>query len=384
MKILKVPIPLKYNFVDIKKLLTKVFWVKIFVLGVTVVSVKPLLAQENSNPVRVSTRPFPPFVFEEENGEYSGFSIELWDEIAQKIGLEYELHSEDNVQELLNSVVEGRADVSVAGISMTSEREQIIDFSHPFFDSGLNIMVSGEPISPLRMAVSYIFVPTIWITIGILCLFTILAAHMMWIFERKENHQMFPRKYWQGIWESFWWSVVTLVTVGYGDKTPTTAGGRIVATIWMFSGILLISYFTASISSSMTVDRLDTKIRGYHDLRGRSVGTVQGSTSVRFLENLSANVVPFETIDEAYEGLKNQDIEAVVYDEPVLLYLINEMDNDHSTKIVGNTFDVQSYAIVLPRGSSYRNEINRAILALRENGTYDQIYERWFGRNNDF
>jgi len=373
--------PKKINF---PHLITNFFWIKLVVLGISIISAQPLLAQEKNDPLRVSTRPFPPFVFEQENGEYSGFSIDLWDEIANKMDIEYELHSEDNVQELLNSVIESRADVSVAGISMTSEREQIIDFSHPFFESGLNIMVSGEPISPFRMAINYIFVPTIWITVGILCLFTILAAHMMWIFERKENTQMFPRKYWRGIWESFWWSVVTLVTVGYGDKTTTTAGGRIVATIWMFAGILLISYFTASISSSMTVDRLDTQIKGYNDLRGRSVGTVEGSTSVEFLQNLSANVIAFDSIEEAYEGLIIQDIEAVVYDEPVLLYLINERGSDHSTKIVGSTFDVQSYAIVLPRGSRYRNDINRAILALRENGTYDQIYERWFGRNDEF
>ncbi|MBE9221091.1 transporter substrate-binding domain-containing protein [Cyanobacterium stanieri LEGE 03274] len=360
-------------------------WIKIIIFSVIIIFLKPVSAQENTNTLRVSTRPFPPFVFEDNNGKYSGFSIELWDEIANSMGVEYELYSEDNVEELLNSVVEGRADVSVAGISMTSEREQIIDFSHPFFDSGLNILVSGEPLSPLRMVINYIFVPSIWITVGILCLFTIFAAHIMWFFERKENDEMFPRRYLRGIWESFWWSVVTLVTVGYGDKTPTTAGGRIVATIWMFAGILLISYFTASISSSMTVDRLDTQIRGYNDLRGRSVGTVAGSTSVDFLNNLSANVVVFENIERAYEALKNDDIEAVVYDEPVLLYLMNRQENyNHSSKIIGNTFDTQSYAIVLPRGSSYRNEINRAILSLREDGTYDQIYERWFGSNNEF
>lgn len=353
--------------------------IKILVATViTFITTKPLSAQQEIDTLQVSTRSFPPFVFEEENGEYSGFSIDLWDAIADQLELEYQLYSEDNVQQLLNSVIEGRADISVAGISMTSEREQIIDFSHPFFDSGLNIMVSGQTNTPWKIALRYIFVPTIWITIGVLCLFTIVAAHMMWVFERKENHQMFPRHYWRGIWESFWWSVVTLVTVGYGDKTPMTVGGRIVATVWMFAGILLISYFTASISSSMTVDRLDSQIRGYQDLRGRAVGTIQGSTSVSFLRNLSANVVPFDNINSAYQALQNEDIEAIVYDEPVLLYLINE-NEDNNTRIVGNTFDVQSYAIVMPRGSSYRNDINRAILSLREDGTYDEIYERWFG-----
>lgn len=367
--------------INFRQIITTIIFFKICILGTIIVPLKPSIAQENNYPLRVSTRSFPPFVFTEDNEQYSGFSIDLWDAIANKLELEYELYPEDNVQELLNSVIAGRADVSVAGISMTSEREQVIDFSHPFFDSGLNIMVLAENIPPWRIALSYILVPTLWVTIGVLGLFTILAAHIMWLFERKENHQMFPRNYWRGIWESFWWSVVTLVTVGYGDKTPTTAGGRIIATIWMFAGILLISYFTASISSSMTVDRLDSHIRGYHDLRGRAVGTVEGSTSVSFLRNLSANVVPFDNIDLAYQALQDQNIEAVVYDEPVLLYLINE-NGDNSTRLVGNAFDVQSYAIVLPRGSNYRNDINRAILALQENGTYNEIYERWFGVDN--
>jgi len=363
-----------------RRQINKFIWLKILILSCIVIPIKPIVAQEESSPLIVSTRHFPPFVFEEENGEYTGFSIDLWDAIASEVGIEYQLYSEENVTGLINSVVEEKADISVAGISMTSEREEIIDFSHPFFESGLKILVRGEQLSPLRLIFRYIFIPGIWITIGILSVVTIIAAHVIWLLERQENDEMFPKSYWRGIWESFWWSVVTLVTVGYGDKTPKTVGGRIIATIWMFSGILLISYFTASVSSALTVQRLDSHIAGYQDLRGKSIATIAGSTSVDFLSNLSVNVVTFHSLDDAHRALENERVEAIVYDSPVLLNYINE-NPEYNLKTVGNLFDPQSYAIVLPLGSENRNTINRALLTLQEEGVYDEIYQKWFGDN---
>ena len=96
---------------------------------------------------------------------------------------------------------------------------------------------------------------------------------------------MFPQEYLKGIWEAYWWSVVTVVTVGYGDKAPIGVAGRIIATIWMFTGVLLVSYFTASVSSALTVQQLETSIQGLEDLNGKRVATVEGSTAAEYLAN---------------------------------------------------------------------------------------------------
>jgi hypothetical protein len=71
---------------------------------------------------------------------------------------------------------------------------------------------------------------------------------MVWLFERKLNPAHFGGNTLQGIGSGFWFSAVTMTTVGYGDKHPKTTGGRIVSLIWMFTAVILVSLFTATIT----------------------------------------------------------------------------------------------------------------------------------------
>jgi len=64
-----------------------------------------------------------------EAGDFSGLSIFLWDNIALELGLEYSIE-EYGLDEMLESIAQGKADVGVSCLSKTHEREKIIDFSH--------------------------------------------------------------------------------------------------------------------------------------------------------------------------------------------------------------------------------------------------------------
>lgn len=342
----------------------------------TLLSFTAPLAAEN---VRVGTKPFAPFAFVQE-GKYIGFSIELWSEIARELDLEYELYGEKTVTDLLNSVSSGNTDIAIAGITITSEREKNVDFSHSFFESGLQILVPvNAPASPVNSFIWLIFSPILLETIGVLLLVIIISAHLLWFFERDRNPEMFPKEYLKGIWEACWWSVVTVVTVGYGDKAPIGVGGRIIATIWMFTGVLLVSYFTASVSSALTVQQLETSIQGLNDLNGKKVATVRGSTAANYLTNRpTIKKVEYELVEEAFDSLEESQVDAVVYDAPVLKnYALNE--GADKAEIVGTVFQRQSYGIALKTNSPYREQINQAILELLEDGTYDKIYQKWFG-----
>ena len=341
----------------------------------TLLTTSPLAAET----VRVGTKPFAPFAFVQE-GKYIGFSIELWSEIANELDLEYELYGEKTVTDLLNSVSSGNTDIAIAGITITSEREKNVDFSHSFFESGLQILVPvNSQASPANSFIWLIFSPILLETIGVLLLVIVISAHLLWFFERDRNPEMFPKEYLKGIWEACWWSVVTVVTVGYGDKAPVGVGGRIVATIWMFTGVLLVSYFTASVSSALTVQQLETSIQGLNDLNGKRVATVRGSTAADYLTNRSTiKKVEYELVEEAFDSLEESQVDAVVYDAPVLKnYALNE--GADAVRVVGTVFERQSYGIALKTNSPYREPINQAILKLVENGTYNKIYQKWFG-----
>jgi len=87
---------------------------------------------------------FVPFEFRDpDTGKYIGFDIDLWDAIAKKIGVEYKLQPMD-FSGIVPALQTGSVDAALAGITITAEREKVVDFSHPYYDSGLNIMVMAD------------------------------------------------------------------------------------------------------------------------------------------------------------------------------------------------------------------------------------------------
>lgn len=331
-----------------------------------------------SKSLKVATKTFVPFSFVQD-GHYIGFSIDLWEKIAEELNLEYELYGEQTVDDLLTSVSSGSTDIAIAGITITAAREETVDFSYSFYESGLQILVpANAKVSPVNSFIWLIFSPILLRTIGVLLLIIIIVAHICWFFERQNNPQMFPRSYLKGIWEAYWWAVVTLVTVGYGDKAPIGIPGRIIATIWMFTGVLLISYFTASVSSALTVQQLESNIQTPENLNGKRVATLEGSTAAAYLANRPIKKIEFDTIEEAFKSLDAQEVDAIVYDAPVLQnYAAKE--GVGKAKVVGSVFAKQSYGIVLKTNSPYREQVNQALLKLVENGVYEEVYQKWFG-----
>jgi polar amino acid transport system substrate-binding protein len=110
------------------------------------VMVHPVHAQKSTESLQVATRIVPPFVFEQE-GQLAGFSIDLWRSIAEQLNLKSEFAVKSNVADLLAATKMGKADMGIAAISITAEREQNFDFSQPIFDSGLQILVPSDSVS---------------------------------------------------------------------------------------------------------------------------------------------------------------------------------------------------------------------------------------------
>ena len=167
----------------------------------------------------VTTKLFKPLVYRV-NDELVGFSIDLLQALAEQLELEYELQVAESVGELLESVQNGDADIGIAGISITEAREVIVDFSHPYLDAGLQILVPKSTDHSLLGALRTLYVPLIAQVLAVLFLIVLIMAHCIWFAERKKNTEQFPNSYIKGIWEGFWWASVTLTTVGYGDKSP--------------------------------------------------------------------------------------------------------------------------------------------------------------------
>ena len=329
---------------------------------------------ETDSQVNIAIKEFPPFVFK----ELKGFCIDMARIICKKNNLKPRFVRYDSVPELLDAVANKESHLAFSGITITAEREKRLDFSQPFFDSGLSLAVRAEKSKGLtRISAAVLRL----VGYSVLILFTALTvvAHIIWFIEKNDAEpKSFSTRYLRGIMGAYWWAVVTMTTVGYGDKCPKRIGGRFVAAIWMIIGIMWFAGFTATLSSALTVEKIDHgEIAGLADLSNKYVAAIRGTTSENYLRFHNVKILLAENLDDLIGQLKNDTADAVVYDAPALMYISK---NDPSIKVVGEMFDKQRYGIVFPQnGDPHLKEIfNIAIIDMQKSGEYQKIYNKWF------
>ncbi|MDB5570390.1 MAG: hypothetical protein JWN93_1573 [Hyphomicrobiales bacterium] len=330
--------------------------------------------------VTVATRVLPPMVVERE-GALTGFSIDLWNEISARLNLKTVYRVQPDVRALLEDVRSSQSNLGVAAISITSAREAEFDFSQPIMNAGLQIMVRGQgkdgESSPLRDLMSLLFSWTSLAWLGIAVMLIVVPAHLMWFFERGHKNGIIPTPaYIPGIFYALYWAAGTLAT--QAEEGPRHWVGRVLGILWMFTGLVFVALYTAQLAATLTVQQIGGGINSPDDLSGRKVAVTRGSTAAGAVRDLQAQVTEVGQISEAYEALLAKSVDAVVFDSPVLLYYAAN-DGKGRVTTVGAPFRKEDYGIVFPRGSALRLETNVALLKMREDGTYQRIYDRWFG-----
>lgn len=326
----------------------------------------------------VGTKHVPPFAIKNSEGVWSGISIDLWKQIADELELDYELR-ELSLDELLEGLRTNSIDVAVAALTVTAEREKIIDFTQPFHTSGLGIAVSAKSKAGWLMVAERFISLTFLKVVTVLVTVLFIAGFLVWLFECKSNADQFGGDPPKGLGAAFWWSAVTMTTVGYGDKAPKTVGGRIVALVWMFTSIIIISSFTAAITSALTVGQLQLKIRGSDDLPKVTVATTRGSTSETYL--LSRKLA-YQTYNNPLEGLRAValgQVEALVYDAPILHYLVSS-EFEGTLRVLPQTFERQYYAIGLVEGSELREPVNRVLIEKINSPQWQDVLYKYLGK----
>ena len=333
--------------------------------------------------VKIVMREIEPFTFTQD-GRRVGYAMELWDQVAREAGLEYDVEMAETAKGIIEAVQTKKAEVGVGALSVTAQREEVIDFSQPFYESGLQVLVAGGGGGGTLDSVKQLIGNLLnWKLIGmflLLVLAMLVISHFVWMYEHKVNGDMWPKDYKAGMWESFWWTISTLLVGGADNKGPVGVGGRIVAIVWMLLSIVLVSLLTASFTTTLTVNQLKGDINGPGDLPGRDVATITGSTSETWLKNKGAKVQSFANVAECIAALKDSKVQAVVYDAPLLQYAAKKT-GDEKLQMVGPVFDRQNYAFALQDGSPLRERVNRALLALTERGAGTELRKKWFGED---
>ncbi|MGV6805256.1 MAG: transporter substrate-binding domain-containing protein [Ruegeria sp.] len=316
-----------------------------------------------------------PFSYVEEGAD-SGFSMDLLAALAEALNWDYTVTRVDAFADMLSSVESRQSDLAIANISITADREARMDFSQPIFEAGLQIMIPSEAArSPSLLQA--LLSRELFIAIGLAFAILLGGGMLMWGFERRAQ-PYFDRDLNEAWFPSFWWALNLVVNGGFEERMPRTAFGRVLGVILVVSSLFIVSVFTARITSVMTVDAITSSINSVNDLYGKQVGTISGSTAASFLDRREVEYTGYNDLESLLTAFKDENLDAVVFDAPILSYFASH-DGRKIATMTGGVFLRENYGIVFPTGSPLVEDVNQALLALREDGTYDQIYRKWFG-----
>ncbi len=345
---------------------------RLILLIIIIISAVSLKAEGEELSVGVTNSP--PFIIIE-NDEISGITIDLWNVISDSLNVNYHFVQTD-YEKVVTNISEGEINISIAPMAINSSHADSTFYTQPFYITSMCVAVENHYESGFVTIVKNLFSLSFLKTIGLLLLINFSIGTLIWLAERK-NNPAFDNKV-NGIIDGFWWSWVTMTTVGYGDKSPQSKNGKILATIWMLVAILIISGFTATISSELTTKRLQNNVSNLHDLHKMKVGCLEGRNTSIYLDYKHIKYKKYLSFEEAFEALEKGEINALVDDGATLNYYFNKKEKSLTKKIT---------LIELPNNKEYYcfmssqpylvNKINPYLLSFLESEDWNKLLKKY-------
>ncbi len=318
-----------------------------------------------------------PFVMKATNG-IGGYAIDLWTEIANAQGWKSDYTVASTLPELISMTHNGQVDVAVTDMFITAERMRKVDFTHPYFDSGLQIMID-ENRHPGMLDLVRGLASSGHLRIFAIGGILILAATLVLTLIDRRLDPEFQDGWFPGLAHSFYHVMQTTFTGKSSHKNLIEGPlGYVAAALWVACGVTIVAYITSSITSVMTANQIRSQINGPDDLPGKTVGTILGSAGEEYCQNANLNTQTFDNIEDAVKALVRREISAIVYDAPILRYYDNAHPELPITE-VGPVFQPKKYGFGLPMGSPLRITVNEELLQLTENGSIARLNSKYFG-----
>jgi ABC-type amino acid transport substrate-binding protein len=330
-------------------------------------------------PLKVAVYDAPPYGHLEPDGSIDGVSVDLWRRAAESLGRKYHLIPVAQMEKILQGLERKDYDAAIGAITITPARVARVDFSYPTHRSGAAGAVRQDT-GPMAALANYGSVltelaPLIALTFALL----IVMGVAMWLAERPmrpRNHESAVDTLHDGVY----WAVVTMTTVGYGDKTPKTTAGRVIAILWMLASVALVSILSTSIVSRMTAERVVGGLRLTEaDLGGKRLAAVAHSSGAEYLDERHLRYAPFDDLAGALSALDRGQADAVVNSIGALQYLIAARFKN-TIKTPQGVLEPAYMAIALPPGSPLKKPLDEALVGITGSPEWRQIEDSYFGR----
>ncbi|XP_046556602.1 ionotropic receptor 25a-like isoform X1 [Haliotis rubra] len=383
--------------------------------------------------LRVAAVVEPPFVIRNSTGDYSGYSIDVLDAISKIIGFTYtvkecydghygNMDSNSIWTGCIRNIVEGDSDIIAGALTVTADREDVVDFTLPYYDfAGIQIVMKKQNRQISLFYFADVFTPLAWLCLGVVIAVTSI---MLLLFDRytptraKDSTvegEVVDKKAFD-LKESIWFVMGSLTMSGAGVPPKSFSARLLVAGFWFFS-IIMMSTFTANLAAFLTVSRMGVAISSMTELASQSdirYSVVADSSVMTYFKRMAAIEESFYTIwkdmsmgggnnslavwdyplgdkyvniwkhmegtglfnstDHAVNSVLNDNV-AFITDSPIIKYLTNR---NCELAAVGDMFSVRPYAFALKEKSVYTKKISSAILELQKKRQLEAFKRRWW------
>lgn len=344
-----------------------------------------LLQPVSAQPLRVGISGNEPFLIRR-GDVLEGITPDIWRVVAEENGFEADLLPQANTAANLAALERGELDLAIGPISITPERlsSGAIEFTQPYFFGQVGVLV------PLRdgglwARLRPFFQVAALSSIGVLLLSLFVVANLIWLAERRRNPEHFPPHHFHGVGNGLWFAIVTLTTVGYGDRAPVTRLGRVIAGVWMIITLLAVSSITAGLASAFTVSLARVPsggIQSAEGLRNRPVAVVKGTTSEKWGRLSGASLSQQPTLQAAEAKLEAGKVDAVIYDSPALRYYLSQ-NPQLDLKLAPFSLAQETYGFAMPTDSPLEMPLDVSLLRLLRAGQIEAIHQGWLDGPTD-
>jgi len=340
-------------------------------------------AQPAGGKLVVAAAPCPPVVIREDD-RLTGLGIFLWEEVAREMGVDYELF-ETSLSNMLEAIAQEKsvrkADIGISCLSVTAERERVIDFSHSFYETYTGIAVREQGIMSILKGLTTN--PTVWRALAIVLGAAVLIGGIFYALERKLSPKLYSMNGpVSGPMEALMVGLlfVTQGPVKFYEFRSLT--GRILAAVLALSSTFLIAGITAVLASAFTVESLQSQVTGLSDLAKVRVAALESSTSSGFLRANGIAHQPRADLDDMMSALQAGQLDAVVADAAFLKYTImkgREKGEYLSLSVLPYEFESQNYGFAMQHRSELKEAVNQALLVVRKTPQWRQKLLEYLG-----